>query len=303
MSTRELTPTCCGYAAIIGAPNAGKSTLLNRLVGSKLAIVTPKEQTTRNRIRGISISGKSQIVFVDTPGIFAAQRKFEQAMVESAWNGVHDADAVLFLLDASKGLDDRSREILKRLTSIHKPAFLGLNKIDTVEKHTLLELASTLNALHKFEHIFMISARTGDGVEDIKKALAARMPQGPWLYPEDQLGDVTERVLAAEITREKLFMKLHSELPYSLSVETEKWEDRKDKSVVIHQAIYVERESQKTIVVGAGGTMLKSIGMSARKELERLLDRRVHLLLFVKVKSDWKSTPDVYQQLGLEYKS
>ena len=297
--------TKCGFVALVGAPNAGKSTLLNHLVGSKLAIVTPKAQTTRNRITGLAMhrtrDGMAQIVFVDTPGIFDAKKKFEQAMVASAWNGSHDADAVLMLLDARRGLSDDSRRVLEGLQKLDKPRILALNKIDLVEKETLLTLARDLYDILPFDGVFMISAKKGNGIEEMKTALTAYLPEGPFLYPEDQLSDMPERLLASEITREKCFLALEQELPYSLAVETESWEEQKNGSVKIRQIIIVQRESQKGIVVGKNGEMLKRIGTTARRELGRLLDRPVHLFLFVKVQEDWKDKPDAYRYLGLEF--
>lgn len=293
--------TRCGYVAIVGAPNAGKSTLLNCLVGGKIAAVTPKAQTTRNRITGICMHAQTQIVFLDTPGIFDAKQKFEQAMVQSAWESGGDADAILMMLDAKRGLDDNSLRVIEGIKEREKPLLFALNKIDLVEKEYLLSLAREIDTLANFEKIFMISAQKGSGVEAIKKILAELLPEGPYLYPEDQLGDISERLLASEITREKCFLKLKEELPYALSVETETWEEQKNGSVKIRQIITVQRESQKTIVIGRNGEALKRIGSAARHELGHVLGRPVHLFLFVKVQENWKESPSVYDYLGLEF--
>ncbi len=280
--------TRCGHIAIIGAPNAGKSTLINRLTGSRIAIVSPKVQTTRVRLRGVCVEGEAQLVFIDTPGIFDAKRKFEQGMVKEAWAGASDADVVLLLIDASKGLDADTiaiAESLKKRKNLR--ACLALNKIDEVKKPFLLKLAEACTQLGAFEQVFMISAKEGDGVDDIRRYLAKASPEGPWHYPEDYLTDLPMRELAAEITREKLFLILRQELPYSLKVETEKW-DEKGKGLTISQAITVEREGQKKIVIGEKGATLKKIGMSARKELERMLERKLRLELFVRVDENWK---------------
>lgn len=294
--------TRCGFTTIIGAPNAGKSTLLNQLAGSKLAIVTPKAQTTRNRIRAICMEGDAQLIFTDTPGIFNATHAFEKAMVESAYEGMGDADAVLFLIDAEVGLNENSRRIVESFaTTKPKHCYTALNKTDRASKQKLLELATELSGLFDFEGIFMISAKTADGVADLRKTLAGIMPEGPHLYPEDELTDISERLLAAEITREKLFFKLQQELPYSLHVETESWEEEGERTK-IGQIIYVQREAHKKIVIGKGGAMLKEIGEQARKEMNYVLGRRVHLSLFVKVREDWKDNPESYRYLGLTYK-
>lgn len=299
----EKTTQRCGYAAFLGAPNAGKSTLMNRLVGSKLAIVTPKAQTTRSRITGVALHKDAQIVCLDVPGVFnPGEQKFEQAMVDCAWAGVGDADIVLFLMDARKGLDDENITILKRLKETGRPAFLVLNKIDTLDTKKLLPLTQKITDIYAFEEVFMISATKGDGVERMLDVLAARMPEGPWLFDEDHLTDVPVRVIASEITREKCFMTLRQELPYSLNVETEAWKEQKDGSVRIEQTIYVEREGQKGIVLGKGGETLKKIGELARKDIERQLQLRAHVFLFVKVRDDWKTKPEHYEYLGLEKK-
>lgn len=291
----------CGYVAIVGAPNAGKSTLLNQLVGAKVAIVSPKVQTTRSRINGIAMEGATQMIFVDTPGIFQPKRRLERAMVEAAWTGVEDADIILLLVDAARGIDADTRRIIEKLAASGRKASVALNKIDTIERSRLLGLTRDLNELFPFERTFMISAATGDGVADLRRALAARLPDGPWLFPEDQLADVSERLLAAEITRERLFHVLHDELPYATTVETEKWEERRDGSVKIDQVIYVAKESQKPIVLGKAGRTVKRIGGEARAELERMLERRVHLFLFVKVRENWLDDPERYREMGLEF--
>jgi GTPase len=295
------TPTRCGYVALIGAPNTGKSTLLNRLVGHKLAIVTPKAQTTRNRLLGIAIEGPAQIVYIDTPGIFAPRRRFERAMVATAWMGAEDADETLLLVDASRGIDPDTRRILDRLAERSRRAILALNKIDLVPRERLLGLADELSREGRFDPIFMISGLNGDGVEDLKRHLAASLPEGPWLFPEDQLSDAPERLIAAEVTREQVFLQLHDELPYASTIETEQWEDRPDGSVRIEQVIYVQRASQRAIVLGQGGQRIKAIGARARVELERLLERRVHLFLFVKVRQDWVEDRERFRALGLDY--
>jgi GTPase len=297
----QATPTRCGHVALIGAPNAGKSTLLNRLVGQKLAIVTPKPQTTRTRLLGITIEGAAQIIYVDTPGIFAPRRRLDRAMVAAAWSGAEDADRTVFLVDAARGVDRDTRRILDRLAERGRESILALNKIDLVRRDSLLALADMLSRESKFDPVFMISGRTGDGVGDLKRHLASAMPQGPWLFPEDQLSDMPERVIAAEVTREQLFLQLRDELPYGSTVETERWDDRGDDSVRIEQVIFVQRPSQRAIVLGEGGQRIKAIGARARAELERMLDRRVHLFLFVKVRENWVEDRERYSALGLDY--
>jgi GTPase len=294
-------PTRCGYVALIGAPNSGKSTLLNRLVGRKLAIVTPKPQTTRSRLLGIAIEGSSQIIFVDTPGIFAPRRRLDRAMVAAAWSGAEDADETLLLVDASRGIGEDTRRILDRLRERGRSSILALNKIDLVRRERLLMLTDELSREGDFDPIFMISGLKGDGVEDVKRHLALRMPPGPWLFPEDQLSDAPERLIAAEVTREQVFLQLHDELPYASTVETERWEDRPDGSVRIEQIIYVQRPGQRAIVLGEGGKRVKAIGARARAELERMLERRVHLFLFVKVREDWIDARERFEALGLDY--
>ncbi len=303
-------PNRCGFIALGGAPNAGKSTLLNRLVGSKVSIVTPKVQTTRSRIIGIVIAGEAQLVFVDTPGIFAPRRRLERAMVAAAWGGLADADFIVLLVDTAlcigklKGaIDGDSLAIIKGLETHGREAILALNKIDLVKRPALLELAAALNAEGNFSDTFMISAFTGDGVEDMRAHLAMTVPEGPWLYGEDQLSDIPLRLLAAEITREQAFLQLHQELPYALTVETEDWQERDDGAVRIEQTFYVRRGTQKAMVLGKGGRRIKSIGTAARAELERLFGRRVHLFIHVKVRRDWIEKPEHYRAMGLDFKA
>lgn len=295
--------TRCGYVALIGPPNAGKSTLLNRLVGRKLAIVTPKAQTTRSRLLGIAIEGAAQIIYVDTPGIFAPRRRLDRAMVAAAWSGAEDADETVLLVDAHRGIDEDTRQILDRLAERGRESILALNKIDRVRREKLLGLANTLSREGRFDPIFMISALTGDGVEDLKRHLAANLPLGPWLFPEDQLSDAPERLIAAEVTREQLFLLLRNELPYASAVETEKWQDGPDGSVRIEQVIYVQRPGQRAIVIGEGGQRIRAIGARARAELERVLERRVHLFLFVKVRERWDEDREHFAMLGLDYEA
>jgi len=302
---REESATRCGFVAIVGAPNAGKSTLLNALVGTKVSIVTPKVQTTRTRIIGIVIADESQIVFVDTPGIFTPRRRLDRAMVEAAWSGARDADVVVHLVDAARAarrdIDDDTRRIVEGLKESKRAAVLALNKIDKVERPALLPIAAELDQSGAYDRVFMISALTGNGIDDLRDALADRLPAGPWLYPADQVADAPLRLLAAEITREKLFLRLAQELPYAIAVGTESWEERKDGSVRIEQVIYVERESHKPIVLGKGGGRIKAIGTAARTELETLLDRRVHLFLRVKVAPRWVDDPERYRDLALDF--
>jgi GTP-binding protein Era len=293
--------TRCGFVALIGAPNAGKSTLINALVGAKVTIVSHKVQTTRALIRGITVAGQSQLIFVDTPGIFAPKRRLDRAMVTTAWSGAHDADLVGVLIDARKALDEENEAILERLSEVKQPAILILNKVDIVAKEALLTLTKAANEKARFETTFMISALTGDGVPDLKRWLAERVPPGPWLYPPDQMSDVPIRQLAAEITREKLFERLHQELPYHATVETEQWKDLRGGDVRIEQTIYVERESQRKIVLGKGGAAIKAIGESARRELAGILEVKVHLFLFVKVREGWGDDPERYRAMGLEF--
>jgi len=291
----------CGFVALIGAPNAGKSTLLNALVGAKVTIVSRKVQTTRALIRGIAVDGKSQLIFVDTPGIFAPRRRLDRAMVSTAWSGAHDADLVGVLIDARKGLDEEAEAILDGLVEVSVPKLLILNKVDVTAKDALLALTRAANDKMAFEATFMVSALTGDGVADLKSWLAARVPPGPWLYPADQMSDAPLRQLAAEITREKLFERLHQELPYHATVETEQWKDLRGGAIRIEQTIYVERESQRKIVLGKGGQTIKAIGEAARKEIAQITEAKVHLFLFVKVREGWGEDPERYRAMGLEF--
>ena len=294
--------TRCGFVALVGAPNAGKSTLLNWMVGGKISIVTPKVQTTRSRITGICMADENtQIIFLDTPGIFEPKRRLEKAMVTAAWSGAQDADFVVLLVDAKRGFDGDSRRIIEGLVSRKRRAVLALNKSDGISREALLPLAAKLNETGVFSDSFMISALKGDGVDDLRDFLAARMPPGPWLYPEDQLSDIPLRLLAAETTREKLFLRLHQELPYALGVETESWEELKDGSLRIDQVIYVLRDSHKPIVLGKGGKQIKAVGQAARLDLEAFLGQRVHLFIHVKVAPKWTDDPARYRDMGLEF--
>lgn len=293
--------TRAGFVALIGVPNAGKSTLLNALVGAKVSIVSRKVQTTRALVRGIVMEGDAQIVLVDTPGIFAPKRRLDRAMVHSAWSGAADADALCLLVDARKGADEEVETILRRLPEVKRPKILILNKIDLIARERLLELVAKLNAMVPFEDTFLISALNGDGVADLRKALAARMPPGPWLYPEDQISDAPLRMLAAEITREKIYDRLHEELPYRSTVETDQWQVRPDGSVRIEQTIFVERESQRSIVLGKGGQTIKAIGQAARIEIAEVAEAKVHLFLHVKVRENWADDPARYREMGLEF--
>jgi GTP-binding protein Era len=295
------TSTSCGFVALIGAPNAGKSTLINRLVGVKVSIVSRKVQTTRALVRGIAIDGAAQIIFVDTPGIFAPKRRLDRAMVQSAWGGAGDADVVALLVDARKGIDEEVEAILARLANVSARKVLILNKIDTLEKSRLLALAANLNQRLAFAQTFMISALNGDGVATLRLDLAGLMPAGPWLYPEDQVSDAPMRLLAAEITREKIFERLHDELPYQSTVETELWKDLPDGSVRIEQTIYVIRDGHKKIVIGEGGRTIKAIGSAARAEIAEAVEQKVHLFLFVKVRDKWQDDPERYREMGLEF--
>jgi GTPase len=299
----------CGFCAVIGAPNAGKLTLTNALVKSKVAIVSPKVQTTRMTVKGVAIAGETQIVFVDTPGIFRPRRRLDRAMVGAAWAGVQDADAILLVVDAadltanasSPGARDTDAILVGLKDVKGKKAALVLNKIDGMKRTDLLPLVERFRSEGLFEDIFLVSALKGDGVCDVETWVGAHMPEGPWLYPEDQAADIPMRLLAAEITREKIYHRLHDELPYASAVETEKWEDRKDGSVRIDQVIYVQRDGQKAIALGKGGQTIKTIGELARKEMEDLFARRVHLFLFVKVREDWAESREHYREIGLEY--
>ena len=291
----------CGFVALIGAPNVGKSTLLNALVGAKVTIVSHKVQTTRALVRGIAIEGAAQLVFIDTPGIFAPKRRLDRAMVTTAWSGAHDADIVGLMLDARKGIDAEADAILNRLGNVGTRKFAIINKVDLVAKESLLKLAGDLDARGAFAAIFMVSALTGDGVADVRAWLAQNVPPGPWHYPEDQISDLPLRQLAAEITREKIYQRLHQELPYRSTVETDTWTERKDGSVRIEQTIYVERESQRKIVLGKGGATIKAIGADARKEIAGVAEKPVHLFLFVKVREGWGDDPARYREMGLEF--
>ena len=298
---RDTENTRCGFIALIGAPNAGKSTLLNQLVGAKVSIVSRKVQTTRALVRGIAIEGDAQIIFVDTPGIFAPKRRLDRAMVTSAWGGAGDADAVVLLVEARKGVDEEVEAILAKLPKLRAPKILAINKIDTVDHERLLGLAADLNARFDFAETFMISALKGHGVPKFKQKLAELVKPGPWLYPEDQISDAPIRALAAEITREKLFERLHDELPYQSTVETELWQEQKDGSARVEQTIYVTREGQKKIVIGEGGRTIKSIGSAARKEIIEAAEQNIHLFLFVKVRENWGDDPERYREMGLEF--
>jgi GTP-binding protein Era len=293
-----MTETRAGFVAVIGAPNAGKSTLVNALVGQKVAIVSPKAQTTRARLMGIAIEDQAQVLLVDTPGIFEPRRRLDRAMVAAAWTGAQDADLILLVIDASERIRD---EVLEGLEKREHPLFLALNKIDLVKKEKLLALSATLTERLNPEKIFMITATQGDGVGDLKSALAEAMPEGPWLYPEDEVSDATDRMIAAELTREQIVNQLHQELPYATAIETETWEDRPDGSTVINQQIIVERDSQKAIVIGKGGRRLKSIGAAARAEIIEHLGRPVHLYLHVKVEPKWGDDRSLYREIGLQW--
>ncbi len=294
-------PERCGFVALIGAPNAGKSTLVNRAVGAKVSIVTHKVQTTRAIIRGVALVRTSQIVFVDTPGIFAPKRRLDRAMVDTAWSGARDADVVCVLLDAKKGLEPDTETVLEKVAELPQPKVLLLNKIDTIPVERLLELTQAVHERVGFDETFMISALNGDGVDDLLAHLADTVPKGPWLYPEDQISDLPMRNLAAEVTREKLYLRLHDELPYRSSVETTQWKDLKDGSVRIEQTIFVERQSQKKIVIGRGGQAIKAVSAAARTEIADMVDRPVHLFLFVKVRDNWADDPERYREMGLEF--
>ena len=292
----------CGFVAIIGAPNAGKSTLVNRLVGAKVTIVSHKVQTTRVPVRGIAVAGPSQLIFIDTPGIFDPKKRLDRAMVDSAWGGAGDADVVCLVVDAVRGLDETTGGILDKLAQSNAPRILALNKVDKVaDKAALLALAGAIAGRIKFERTFMISAETGSGVADLARYLAAAVPEGPWHYPEDEISDAPLRLLAAEITREKVYQYVHDEVPYAVTVETTSWKDLKSGDVRIEQTLFVERDSQKAIVLGKGGRTIKQISSSAREELSRMLERGVHLFLFVKVRDNWKDDPERYREMGLDF--
>ncbi|MBT5374002.1 MAG: GTPase Era [Rhodospirillaceae bacterium] len=300
----------CGYVAVLGAPNAGKSTLVNRLVGAKVTIVSPKVQTTRNRVLGIAVSGDAQIVFIDTPGIFTPKKRFDRAMVAAAWGGAKEADVVVLMVDAKSGFDKDTRIIVDGLEKYaeegpgegkRRPVFLVLNKIDLVKPEALLALTQRLHDAGKFDHTFMISALSGEGVDDLMAAILPGLPKGHWLFPEDQLSDMPQRLLAAEITREQVFLQLHQELPYAIAVETEAWENFDNGDVKIDQVVYVQRDSQKGIVLGKGGSRIKEIGAQARAQLETMLDCKVHLFLRVKKHDKWSEDPRYFRALGLDY--
>jgi GTPase len=300
MPDTEPLTTRCGFIAVIGAPNAGKSTLVNAMVGAKVAIVSRKAQTTRAALRGIAIEAQSQLVFIDTPGIFQPRRRLDRAMVDAAWGGAGEADVVLLVVDAAKGVDEDVERVLAKLANSPLPRLLVLNKVDRVKKERLLEVAADLNARNKFDDTFMISALDGDGVADLKAHLARIARPGPWHYPEDEITDAPLRVMAAEITREKIYDRLHDELPYQAAVETTSWQE-KSNGVRIEQTIFVERDSQKRIVLGKGGSMIKQISTQARKELTEVLEKPVHLFLFVKVRENWGDDPERYRELGLAF--
>ena len=301
MSDTTTSENKSGFIAVLGAPNAGKSTFINRVVGTKVSIVSPKVQTTRTRVLGIMMVDDAQLIFIDTPGIFEPRRRLDRAMVAAAWSGAADADMVILLVDCKRGFDHDTQSIVKNLTEQKRRVALALNKVDLVKKPELLALAAALNEAGTFTDTYMISALNGDGVDDLIKDLAASLPTGPWMFPPDQVSDMPARLLAAEITREQLYLQLRQELPYSATVETENWEERPDGSVAINQVIYVERDSQKGIVLGKGGARIKSIGATARAELEEILDQKVHVMLFVKVREKWSDDPERYRDWGLDF--
>jgi GTP-binding protein Era len=301
MAEPAESATRCGFVALIGAPNVGKSTLVNALVGSKVSIVTPKAQTTRALIRGIATDGAAQLILVDTPGIFAPRRRLDRAMVGTAWGSAQDADIAALVVDSRKGVADADEAVLRGFANVRAPKLLALNKVDLVAKPALLALTQTFNERAAFAATFMISALTGDGVADLKRWLGTHVPAGPWLYPEDQIADAPLRHLAAEITREKLYLRLHEELPYQSTVETEVWKELKDGAVRIEQTIYVERESQRKIVLGKGGQTIKAIGAAARADIAAAIEQPVHLFLFVKVREGWGDDPERYREMGLEF--
>jgi GTPase len=301
MAEPAASESRCGFVALIGAPNAGKSTLVNALVGTKVSIVTPKAQTTRTLIRGIAVDGPTQLILVDTPGIFAPRRRLDRAMVGTAWGGARDADIAALVVDSRKGVEDEDEAVIRGLAEVRAAKLLVLNKVDVVAKPALLALTQMLNERAAFAAIFMISALTGDGVADLKRWLGAHVPAGPWLYPADQIADAPLRQLAAELTREKLYLRLHQELPYQSTVETEVWKELKDGSVRIEQTIYVERESQRKILLGKGGQTIKAIGAAARADIAVAIEQPVHLFLFVKVREGWGDDPERYREMGLEF--
>ena len=296
--------TKCGFVALIGAPNAGKSTLINRLVGAKVSIFSPKVQTTRRKVLGVAMQGDAQIVLVDTPGIFAPKRRLDRAMVAAAWGGAGDADRIVLLVDATKSkIDGDTRTIIEGLKKDGRKAICAINKIDAVKPEKLLKLTGELNALFPFEQTFMVSAETGDGVDDLMTEIVAHLPEGPHHFPEDQLTDLPVRLLAAEVTREHLFRLLHEEVPYALTVETEAWEEFKDGSAKISQTVYVTRDSHKAIVIGKGGSKIKDVRERSQAELEQMLERKLHLFLFVKVRENWQEDPERYREMGLDFES
>jgi len=295
--------TRAGFVSLIGAPNAGKSTITNHFVGSKVSIVSPKAQTTRTVIKGIGVLNNTQIVFLDTPGIFNPKRRLDRAMVSAAWGGVKDADIIVLVVDAKRGFDDETKAVVQKLADEKLKALLVLNKTDLVKKNGLLSLSAEINSAYAFKETFMVSAATGDGLATFYQYLAENLPLSPWLYPEEQMSDMPLKLLTAEIVREKLFLYLHDELPYALTVEPELWERREDGSVRAEMTIYVQRDNQKIIVLGKGGQMIKKIGMSARRELEDMLEDRIHLFLFVKVREDWGNDPARYAPWGLNYRA
>ena len=304
MMIEKLSNPHAGFVAILGSPNVGKSTLINRVVGKKVSIVSPKVQTTRSRIRGVRIINETQLVLVDTPGIFLdAKRRLERAMIHAAWSGAQDADAILFLIDAEIGLDKNTQAIQDSLQKFRMEVVVAINKIDRVPRTHLLPLVNILKVNRSTKCVYLISSLTGDGVEDLISFLAESMPKGSWLYPRDQISDVPERAMAAEITREKLFLQLHQELPYALTVETESWKKLRDGTLRIEQTIYVARDNYKAMVLGKQGRRIKSVGKEARLELERLTDRRIHLFLFVKVRAGWSDQPSYYESQGLKFES
>ncbi|MCP4394207.1 MAG: GTPase Era [Alphaproteobacteria bacterium] len=293
----------CGFVAVLGAPNAGKSTLVNHFLGTKVSIVSHKVQTTRTIVRGIAINGNAQIVFIDTPGIFKPKKRLEKAMVSAAWTGASDADMVMLLVDAKKGLDEETQNIIANLKKYYesKPKLLVINKIDTIKRDKLLALTAALNDTGIFDETYMISALNGDGTQDLYQSITDHTPKGMWMFPEDQISDMPQRLLAAEITREKVFLKLHDEIPYSIAIDTEQWTENEDGSIRIDQTIYVERETQKQIVLGKSGRKIKSIGSEARLELEEIFECKIHLFLFVKVREKWANDPSQYRQWGLDF--
>lgn len=291
----------CGFVALIGSPNSGKSTLLNTYVGSKISIVSKKIQTTRSKITGIKIHNKTQLIFIDTPGIFSPKKRLDKAMVSAAWQGADNADCIVLLVDASRPIDDDIMSIIENLKKCHKQAILAINKVDAINPEILLGIAKTLSAEGVFSDVFMISALTGSGTKDLLDLLAEKMPNGPWLYPDDHLSDVPLRFLVADITREKILHSVHEEVPHKLTVETEKWEENKNGSVHIHQVIFVESEGHKAILIGEGGKKIKHIGIKSREDMANLLDKEVHLKLFVKVRKNWQDNPERYANLGLDF--